>query len=473
MISTTPQAREDGDGQREGDFDIPMLGRPLFAVGEDTTRNHAYPPTSAGPFDSGPRSAGMWSNGFTTTSKSSADEDRNISAGSDHASRISKGDTTLVTPVHDANSLSQHAQQNSETSSDIHRPVKSFSLPPWAIETNHSSAQSQPNQLNLTTSPYGQRIPNGVPPGMAEERTEGSDVRSSSRFGPPSESPFTDNAAVDELHKPPHLVLESPKPLQPLEVTFDSPTTDGYFPSTLQIDTSKNGAAGPLSAASDPYTMHQTFATDPIHQNTVPNTPRQLHPRSLSSHLASHPQDSAARAIRKTYPKPNPILRFLRRFKVRHDVIKGMSEQELERFERKEGKKRRRLASWRLAEEDTAEDRIGEDGVERPVVSELFWKVSCRYAHSLSCLGSDALFIIGLHVDYAHVGTGSAVRARCASAHRLDRNHATIDHFPDPRHYAPLPRRDRASSKRSLSRYELLAAIQFRRYHYKGFPGIV
>lgn len=47
-------------------------------------------------------------------------------------------------------------------------------------------------------------------------------------------------------------------------------------------------------------------------------------------------------------------------------------------FEKKEGKKRRRLAGWRLAREDTEEDRFAEDGVERPVVSELFWKVSIR-----------------------------------------------------------------------------------------------
>ncbi|KAJ9118674.1 hypothetical protein QFC22_003894 [Naganishia vaughanmartiniae] len=370
MTSSGTQGREENDGQRQGDLDIPMLGRPLFVDSKGMNSSYGYPPTSAGPSDSGPKSAGVWSNNTATTSQPT-DEDHNIFAESDCASRTSKGEIALVTPVQNEATL-RTAQQDVQTPTNVHRPVKSFSLPPWAIETHSLSLEPQPqaNNLDATTNPHERRIPNGVPNGI-----DGSQHGSVERSVPTAESPFTDHAAIDESHKPPQLAFESPKALQPLDVTFDSPTTDGYFPSTLQIDTSKHGAAGPISAASDPYTMHQTFATDPIHQHTVPNTPRQLHPRSLSSHLARHPKDSAGRAIRKTYPKPNPVLRFLRRFKVRHDVIKGMSEQELVRFERKEGKKRRRLAGWRLAEEDTAEDKIGEDGVERPVVSELFWKV--------------------------------------------------------------------------------------------------
>lgn len=459
MTYTRPYGYDDGDGQRKEEHNIPMLGQPLFTGSGDTTGSYGYLPTDSGPSDGGLKSAGAWSHNSTTISRLGAAESYNVSAESDYASRTSKGDTALVTPVHSEGLLSD-TQQNSQTSSNDHRPVKSFSLPPWAIETDStpSGQELQPSQLNSTTDSRDQRIPNGISTDQTREQTDGSDFKTD-RFVPAAESPFTDNAAVDELHKPPQLVLESPKPMEPLEVTFDSPTTDGYFPSTLQIDTSKNGAAGPISAASDPYTMHQTFATDPIHQNTVPNAPRQLHPRSLSSHLARHPKDSAERAIRKTYPKPNPIIRFLRRFKVRHDVIKGMSEQEMVRFERKEGKKRRRLAGWRLAEEDTAEDRVGEDGVERPVVSELFWKVSCLCTSLWLDHRSDDLVSKGLHVNYADITKGSAFRPCRSAADRVDGNHAANNYLPDSRHYAPLPRRNCASSKRSLPRHKLLATL--------------
>lgn len=44
-------------------------------------------------------------------------------------------------------------------------------------------------------------------------------------------------------------------------------------------------------------------------------------------------------------------------------------------MEQREEKKRRRLAGWKPAAEDTEVDRFGEDAVERTVMSELFWKV--------------------------------------------------------------------------------------------------
>jgi hypothetical protein len=69
-------------------------------------------------------------------------------------------------------------------------------------------------------------------------------------------------------------------------------------------------------------------------------------------------------AIRAQFPKPNPLLRLARRFKVKHSVISGLSPAEEEKWQA-EGLKLRRKAGWKLE---------GEEG-EGVVVSELFWKV--------------------------------------------------------------------------------------------------
>lgn len=299
------------------------------------------------------------------------------SLGSDFDSHVSKPGTDIGTPVAQFDDRSPEH----DTGHTNHHPVKSFSLPPWAIQTNTNTSDLQNGRSDGLTG--GERLQEeneaGIMAPIAEQQ------HSPSRFvyasSPVAESPFTDDAAVRQQPTGAQLFVP-PNTLCPTATV--SPSSDGYFPSTLRVNTGLQVAVGPASATSDPYTMHKTVGNDPIHQYTVPNKPRQLHPRSLSTYLAQHPNDTANRAIRKTYPKPNPIFRFFRRFKVRHDVIKGLSEQELSRFEQREGKKRRRLAGWRLAEEDTEEDRIGEDGVERPVVSELFWKVSARAQDCLS-----------------------------------------------------------------------------------------
>lgn len=282
------------------------------------------------------------------------------SLGSDFDSRVSKPETDIGMPV----AQDEDRSSNLATGHGSYRPVKSFSLPPWAIQTDSGSSNGGRHEQN-------------------DGLGAGNEQHYASRFSPSSplvESPFTDDAAVRQQPTGAQLLVP-PNTSDPAAAV---PAADGYFPSALRVNTGLHVEAGPVSAASDPYTMHKTVGDDPIHQHTVPNAPRQLHPRSLSAYLAQHPDDPARRAIRKTYPKPNPLFRFFRRFKVRHDVIKGLSEQELVRFEQKEGKKRRRLAGWRLAEEDTEEDRIGEDGVERPVVSELFWKVGTGPLTSVS-----------------------------------------------------------------------------------------
>lgn len=289
------------------------------------------------------------------------------SLGSDFDSRVSKPETDIGTP----NAQYDDRSPKHDTSHANHHPVKSFSLPPWAIQTNNKSSELENGRMGGTAR--GDRV---------QERDEAvisAEQHSPSRFiyasSPVVESPFTDDAAVRQQPTGAQLLVP-PNTVDPTATV--SPASNEYFPSTLRVNTGLQVTVGPASATSDPYTMHKTVGNDPIHQHTVPNKPRQLHPRSLSTYLAQHPNDTAGCAVRKTYPKPNPIFRFFRRFKVRHDVIKGLSEQELARFEQREGKKRRRLAGWRLAEEDTEEDRIGEDGVERPVVSELFWKVSAE-----------------------------------------------------------------------------------------------
>jgi hypothetical protein len=293
---------------------------------------------------------------------------------SDYSSRFSKPDTEVVTPT-----VQHHGEERSQLPVEkdghaYHHPVRSFSSPPWALTSpsDTSSPQTRWDERsgNAARNEESGRLGFSSNQDNGTYRT-GEYVTSSS---PVAESPFTDDAAIRQPPIGPRLVLP-PGMAATQEPRTSSPTAE-YFPSMLKVQTNVDGAAGPISAASDPYTMHRTQGNDPIYQHTVPNTPRQLHPRSLAAHLAQHPNDTARRAVRKTYPKPNPLFRFFRRFKVRHDVIKGCSEQEMMKFEKKEGKKRRRLAGWRLAEENSEEDRFAEDGVERPVVSELFWKVS-------------------------------------------------------------------------------------------------
>ncbi|GHJ89197.1 hypothetical protein NliqN6_5599 [Naganishia liquefaciens] len=349
---------------------IPALGRPLFEehAFEHDTEKLDNPSQSIGKGDTAgqevpdgvesPRSEdSIQGTTFPSTAYSS-----------EYGSRIGKPDTEIVTPT------LQDRQESAPRQAYPH-PVKSFSLPPWAIGSHGDTSSSQIRRDDLEGT--------GRNAGHAENISRGShlDLNTEKRgigsVDSPSallvESPFTDDAAIQQSPIGPRRILPSGIAISQ-EPQSSSPIAE-YFPSMLKVQTNVDGAAGPFSAASDPYTMHRTLGNDPIYQHTVPNTPRELHPRSLSAHLAQHPDDTARRAVRKTYPKPNPLFRFVRRFKIRHDVIKGCSEQEMMRFEKKEGKKRRRLAGWRLAEEDSEEDKFAEDGVERPVVSELFWKV--------------------------------------------------------------------------------------------------
>lgn len=117
-------------------------------------------------------------------------------------------------------------------------------------------------------------------------------------------------------------------------------------------------AASPLSAA--PVTPYPQPTAGPSQVKTKAEPKRKL----LSTHLLANPSHSVSKAIKKEFPYPNPLFRLLKRFRVKHSVIDGLTKEEMERWE-KEGKSLREKAGWKMPGEEG-------DGI---VVSELFWKV--------------------------------------------------------------------------------------------------
>ncbi|OWZ78847.1 hypothetical protein C366_02346 [Cryptococcus neoformans Tu401-1] len=100
-------------------------------------------------------------------------------------------------------------------------------------------------------------------------------------------------------------------------------------------------------------------------------------PKLLSTHLAKHPNHTVGKAIRTNFPRPNPLIRLIKRFRVKHSVIEGLTEQEMRKCEER-GEELRRKAGWRFE---------GEKG-EGTVVSQLFWKM---YISLLPTLDRDPL----------------------------------------------------------------------------------
>lgn len=88
-------------------------------------------------------------------------------------------------------------------------------------------------------------------------------------------------------------------------------------------------------------------------------------PKLLSTYLVKHPNHTVGKAIRTNFPQPNPLLRLIRRFRVKHSIIDGLTEKEMRKYEER-GEELRRKAGWKFE---------GEEG-EGTVVSQLFWKVS-------------------------------------------------------------------------------------------------
>lgn len=93
----------------------------------------------------------------------------------------------------------------------------------------------------------------------------------------------------------------------------------------------------------------------------------QLSNHLLSSYISAHPTHTVRKAIKTLYPLPNPIVRAVRRFRVKHSVIAGMTDAEMKYWEA-QGPDLRRKAGWKLP---------GEAGPGAEV-SELFWKVRSR-----------------------------------------------------------------------------------------------
>ncbi|KIR81031.1 hypothetical protein I305_03418 [Cryptococcus gattii E566] len=100
-------------------------------------------------------------------------------------------------------------------------------------------------------------------------------------------------------------------------------------------------------------------------------------PKLLSTYLVKHPNHTVGKAIRTNFPQPNPLLRLIRRFRVKHSIIDGLTEKEMRKYEER-GEELRRKAGWKFE---------GEEG-EGTVVSQLFWKM---YISLLPTLDRDPL----------------------------------------------------------------------------------
>nr|XP_018262763.1 uncharacterized protein I303_04244 [Kwoniella dejecticola CBS 10117]OBR84921.1 hypothetical protein I303_04244 [Kwoniella dejecticola CBS 10117] len=71
----------------------------------------------------------------------------------------------------------------------------------------------------------------------------------------------------------------------------------------------------------------------------------------ISTYLQKHPTHSAGKAIYTTFPQRNPLVRLIRRFKVKHSVINGLTEEELNKWQA-QGEGLRRKAGWKFEGED-------------------------------------------------------------------------------------------------------------------------
>lgn len=154
------------------------------------------------------------------------------------------------------------------------------------------------------------------------------------------------------------LLNDADLPLAASPMTATSMLHDAPPP---QSATSPTAASRPASIAL------RVPATDVVHSAN--------HPRSIAGYLDQHPNATVAKAIRKTYPKPmNPITRIVQRFTVKHNIIKGLSDAELQRWDRKHGLQAAEDAGWTHPDALHDEDD-GEVGSSRPRPSELFWKM--------------------------------------------------------------------------------------------------
>lgn len=217
------------------------------------------------------------------------------------------------------------------------------------------------------------------------------------------------------------------------------PLSEKPLPSTVPTTITKP-SAGP---SSPPSPTAASAYPQPHACPSKPSLPAPASNRLLTTHLLAHPDHTAKKAIHTQFPNPNPIIRLARRFKVKHSVIKGMTDHEWKRYE-KMAPELKRKAGWKRAGAPAEEE-----GVE---VSELFWKVSS--AVLLSVLEADRLDVPLAH---AHGGAGSAIRSRPARPPRKHDHYALDSDLPHSRHHAALPRRHHPGEGRGLPRDQLLA----------------
>lgn len=138
-------------------------------------------------------------------------------------------------------------------------------------------------------------------------------------------------------------------------------TTNG--PEKTMTEKQKPESVIPHSASS--ASVLAQFPMQHTQPRAGPSTTAQNH-HLLSTHLLAHPDNTVKRAIHTQFPLPNPLIRLVRRFAVKHSVIKGMTDREWKKYE-KQGPELMKKAGWKKAGAPAEEE-----GVE---VGELFWKV--------------------------------------------------------------------------------------------------
>lgn len=150
----------------------------------------------------------------------------------------------------------------------------------------------------------------------------------------------------------------------------------------MQADSTPNGVSSPATAPQNgdahPIEMSTLPSHDPVKANANSVKPPEAYAAytgqsreplpypstTLATYIAKHPNHTVKQAMRKLYPKRNPLVRLAHRFQVKHSVIDGMTDAEMAHWEAK-GPELRRKAGWKLPGENV-------EGVE---VSELFWKM--------------------------------------------------------------------------------------------------
>ncbi len=167
-------------------------------------------------------------------------------------------------------------------------------------------------------------------------------------------------------------------------------------PQSMMTDESYEPDSTPLQS---PYPLGQEPGPSRLPIEDSP--PRSLHPKSLSHYISQHPDATVKEAVSKTYPRPNPILRLVKRFQLKHDIISGLSEEKMKKWEDKEGERARRDAGWgkvireggpeggMKAREEISRTTVKPGPEEKPDVSELFWKVRCVWKRESTRISDD------------------------------------------------------------------------------------